>query len=620
MRRQLAILSITALLASPFHVLLSQTTHPGSLTVEGGVNVVTLTANGTDSYTGTTPRADVKSYQNGNFFVFKPDVDNTGPASLAVDGLTAKSIVRQDGSALEDSNMKAGKWYMVVYDALAGNLQLIGVSAATGGGGGGGGGSAPGGSANQLQYKIDNTTFGGVAGSAVNGSTLSLTGRLDASGPFSPPHGDTLPASCIIGEVFFKTNEIAGQNWYGCTATSSWTQLGGGATAASGDVCNPGRGVFIPSVGGAICAAGSATPPFAWGGLDFPNPATSGTTCIDVHAKTPQIPGSPPTSPTNLRLRMSFTRTDGTMSTSQKILFSLKTKWIAEGDNITTKAFNPESYTDLTPAGSTSVDINTKYGLTGNALDITGVQGPFPVYIQLCRQATGSGGRVDSTPATIRIIDFSVDWNYTPGSTAQYVDAFAAVSTGGSGGGSGQTGAQLYDDVQEWATYNGSNCALRAVNFPSSSAPALVAAPSGSNECGIQFGQSSSACAYLRASTPPQWDTVTAPTLFLTWIQAGSATNADVLMNAATWAIAEGSTYASPTFTQSDCTIMTSAGDGKKLTITCPSLSVTGMGAGRSIRIRVCRDGANTADTLSTPIIVTESKLRWTLTSACPAP
>jgi hypothetical protein len=41
-----------------------------------------------------------------------------------------------------------------------------------------------------------------------------------------------IPAACSIGEIFFDTNAPAGQNLYGCTATNTWSQLGGNGTGA----------------------------------------------------------------------------------------------------------------------------------------------------------------------------------------------------------------------------------------------------------------------------------------------------------------------------------------------------------------------------------------------------
>ncbi|MBZ5609805.1 MAG: hypothetical protein LAP38_16205 [Acidobacteriia bacterium] len=47
--------------------------------------------------------------------------------------------------------------------------------------------------------------------------------------------GTALPATCSIGEAFFKTNAPAGSNLYACTALNAWTLQSGGA-ALAGDV------------------------------------------------------------------------------------------------------------------------------------------------------------------------------------------------------------------------------------------------------------------------------------------------------------------------------------------------------------------------------------------------
>jgi len=70
---------------------------------------------------------------------------------------------------------------------------------------------------------------------------LGTQGRnIDFSGatitkPFKS--GTALPASCLVGETFFKTNAAAGQNLYGCAAADIWVVLSGasaGLPAVSG--------------------------------------------------------------------------------------------------------------------------------------------------------------------------------------------------------------------------------------------------------------------------------------------------------------------------------------------------------------------------------------------------
>jgi hypothetical protein len=86
----------------------------------------------------------------------------------------------------------------------------------------------------------------GTAATLGNTETFSgdkaFTGKVDASGAtqFFPKSGTSLPATCTVGEVFNKTNATAGQNWYFCTATNTWTQQlnsggGGGITSVFGN-------------------------------------------------------------------------------------------------------------------------------------------------------------------------------------------------------------------------------------------------------------------------------------------------------------------------------------------------------------------------------------------------
>jgi hypothetical protein len=57
--------------------------------------------------------------------------------------------------------------------------------------------------------------------------------------------GTTLPATCVAGEMFFKTDAPAGSNLYGCVATNTWTLQaggGGGGTGEANTVANVGTG------------------------------------------------------------------------------------------------------------------------------------------------------------------------------------------------------------------------------------------------------------------------------------------------------------------------------------------------------------------------------------------
>jgi hypothetical protein len=120
--------------------------------------------------------------------------------------------------------------------ATAGRITLL---KSGGTGGGGSGGSPPGGTPGQLQYNAGSNTFGGLGGSSVAGSTLTLTGTLDVQGVFSGPRGATLPSTCSVGQEFFLTSATAGRNKYGCTATNTWTLLGDGTGGGGGGSFDP---------------------------------------------------------------------------------------------------------------------------------------------------------------------------------------------------------------------------------------------------------------------------------------------------------------------------------------------------------------------------------------------
>ena len=57
-----------------------------------------------------------------------------------------------------------------------------------------------------------------------------------SSADFTKPSktGTTVPVTCTVGETFFRTDAIPGQNLYLCTSTDTWTQIDGSAGGGSG--------------------------------------------------------------------------------------------------------------------------------------------------------------------------------------------------------------------------------------------------------------------------------------------------------------------------------------------------------------------------------------------------
>src|SRR5579871_4262531 len=61
--------------------------------------------------------------------------------------------------------------------------------------------------------------------------------------------GPTLPATCGVGEAFFKSNAPAGSNWYACTALNTWT-LQSGAPQLAGDVTGTSCATVVTQIQG----------------------------------------------------------------------------------------------------------------------------------------------------------------------------------------------------------------------------------------------------------------------------------------------------------------------------------------------------------------------------------
>lgn len=77
---------------------------------------------GSDAY-AITVTPEPNAYTVGDSYTFKADVANTGPATLNVNGLGAKPIVKLYNNALIAGDILAGQIVRVVYDAN-GNFQM----------------------------------------------------------------------------------------------------------------------------------------------------------------------------------------------------------------------------------------------------------------------------------------------------------------------------------------------------------------------------------------------------------------------------------------------------------------------------------------------------------------
>ncbi len=59
--------------------------------------------------------------------------------------------------------------------------------------------------------------------------------------------GTTLPATCVVGQMFFNSAAAAGQNLYACTSVNNWTQLTGGGNGANPQVSLNNSSISFPA-------------------------------------------------------------------------------------------------------------------------------------------------------------------------------------------------------------------------------------------------------------------------------------------------------------------------------------------------------------------------------------
>jgi len=111
------------------------------------------------------------------------------------------------------------------------------------------------------------------------------------SGTLMPPNGTTAPGTCTVGMVFFDTDATAGSNWYGCTATNTWTLMGGSGGSLSYGTAFPGSpstgDLFVvtddSAAGACDSAAGSARSLCQYNGSSWV-PVGDGGTGSDTNA------------------------------------------------------------------------------------------------------------------------------------------------------------------------------------------------------------------------------------------------------------------------------------------------------------------------------------------------
>lgn len=157
----------SAVLTAPAHTATLLDTATVADTMQAA-QLVTLTSSGTDTYAGTAG-VTATAYTTGTHYTFTANTANTGAASLNVNGLGAKTIVKVVGgvtTTLADNDIRNGQVCDVAYDGT--NFQLQ----STLGNAGTGTGTVNSGTATQVAYYAST----GTAVSSTPAFTIGATG------------------------------------------------------------------------------------------------------------------------------------------------------------------------------------------------------------------------------------------------------------------------------------------------------------------------------------------------------------------------------------------------------------------------------------------------------------
>lgn len=176
----------------------------------------------------------IAAYTTGTTYWFRANTAAAGSATLNLNGLGPKTIVKQASQSLAANDIRSGQWVMVTYDGA--NLQMQSQA--------GNAVSTVYGRTGAVTAQSGDYTFSQIGGTAsaaqlpatamqTNQGNTATAGTQDFSQaahtlPMKSGTTSAMPSACSVGEAYFATDAAAGANLYGCTAANTWSQQAGG--------------------------------------------------------------------------------------------------------------------------------------------------------------------------------------------------------------------------------------------------------------------------------------------------------------------------------------------------------------------------------------------------------
>jgi hypothetical protein len=182
----------------------------------------------------------ITGYTTGTTYWFRANTANTGNATLNLNGLGPKTLVKQASQPLAANDIRAGQWVMATYDGTNLEMQSQPGNAVT----------SVNGRSGAVTAQTGDYTFpqiGGTASAAqlpatavqTNQGNTITAGTQDFSQaahtlPMKSGSTSAMPSTCSVGETYFAADAAAGANLYGCAAANVWSQQAGGGSGSGG--------------------------------------------------------------------------------------------------------------------------------------------------------------------------------------------------------------------------------------------------------------------------------------------------------------------------------------------------------------------------------------------------